>query len=129
VPFKKEADPVRERPGLQSSRKGFGSRDIVNRGEVELGVYLVTWKLKTERADYEAVRDAFVERLHKYWYIHDEEFESVYFIETPLPAGQVNADLHQGLDPDDKIVVAQVLDGTYCGWLPQPVWDWIEERL
>jgi hypothetical protein len=94
-----------------------------------MGVYLVTWKLKTERADHDAALAGFIERLEAYQYIHDEEFESVYFISTPLKAGQVNADLHRGLDPDDKIIVAQVLEGTYCGWLPQPMWDWIEERL
>lgn len=98
-----------------------------------MGVYLVTWKLnpelKREKADLEALQAAFIARLEAYQYIHDEEFESVYFISTPLSAGQVSADLHIGLDRDDKIVVAQVLEGTYCGWLPQPVWDWIEERL
>jgi hypothetical protein len=94
-----------------------------------MGVYLVTWKLKRDREDYDAVLAAFVARIEEYQYIHDEEFEWVYFISTPLSAGQVSADLHTGLRNDDKIVVAQVLEGTYCGWLPKPVWDFIEERL
>ena len=98
-----------------------------------MGVYLVTWKLNTEldreKAELEAIEAAFVARLEAYQYIHDEEFESVYFVSTPLSAGQISADLHQGLANDDKIIVAQVLEGTYCGWLPKPLWDWIEERL
>jgi hypothetical protein len=98
-----------------------------------MGVYLVTWKLNTElnreKAEHDALQAAFIARLEEYPYIHDEEFESVYFVSTPLPAGQINADLHTGLENDDKIIVAQVMEGTYCGWLPQPVWDWIEERL
>lgn len=94
-----------------------------------MGVYLVTWKLKPEKADHDEALAGLIARLEEYQYIHDEEFESVYFISTPLKAGQINADLHTGLEHDDKIIVAQVLEGTYCGWLPQPVWDWIEERL
>ncbi|HEX8307826.1 MAG TPA: hypothetical protein VF645_05340 [Allosphingosinicella sp.] len=94
-----------------------------------MGVYLVTWKLNPEKPDHDSALAAFIERLEAYQYIHDEDFESVYFISTPLSAGQINVDLHQGLEPDDKIVVAQVLDGTYCGWLAQVMWDWIEERL
>jgi hypothetical protein len=94
-----------------------------------MGVYLVTWKLNPERANPDVALAAFTARLEAYQYIHDEEFERVYFVSTPLSAGQVNADLHQGLEPDDKIIVAQVTEGSYCGWLHQPMWDWIEERL
>jgi hypothetical protein len=94
-----------------------------------MGVYLVTWKLRRDTEDYDSVLAAFMARLEEYQYIHDEEFEWVYFISTPLSAGQVSADLHTGLRNDDKIVVAQVLEGTYCGWLPKPVWDFVEERL
>jgi len=94
-----------------------------------MGVYLVTWKLKRERPDHDAAVAGLIARLEEYQYIHDEEFETVYFISTPLSAGQVNVDLHAGLESDDKIIVAQVMEGSYCGWLPQPVWDWIEERL
>ncbi|MFL6843666.1 MAG: hypothetical protein ACJ8ER_02155 [Allosphingosinicella sp.] len=94
-----------------------------------MGVYLVTWKLKEGKADHEAALAGFMARLEDYHYITDEEFERVYFISTPLSAGQVNVDLHAGLEPEDKLIVAQVLEGTYCGWLPQPMWDWIEERL
>jgi hypothetical protein len=98
-----------------------------------MGVYLVTWKLNVElgreKADLEALEAAFIARLEAYPYIHDEEFESVYFVSTPLSAGQVNADLHTGLEPDDKLIVARVTEGSYCGWLPRPMWDWIEGRL
>jgi hypothetical protein len=98
-----------------------------------MGVYLVTWKLNMdlgrETSETDALQAALAARLEAYDYVHDEGFESVYFVSTPLSAGQINADIHGGLDPDDKIIVARVLEGAYCGWLPQPVWDWIEERL
>ncbi|HET9640003.1 MAG TPA: hypothetical protein VFP12_12435 [Allosphingosinicella sp.] len=94
-----------------------------------MGVYLVTWKLKPDRPDHAEALAGFIARLEEYQYVHDEEFESVYFVSTPLSAGQINADLHTGLANDDKIIVAQVMEGSYCGWLPQPMWDWIEERL
>ena len=94
-----------------------------------MGAYLVTWKLKTERDDYDEVLAAFVERLEAHDYIHVEDFERVYFVSTPLTSGQLNADLHRGLEPDDLIVVARLTEHAYCGWMPQPVWDWVEERL
>jgi hypothetical protein len=98
-----------------------------------MGVYLVTWRLSRELEREEAALGALeaglVGRIEAYEYVHDEDFPSVYFVATPRRAGEINLDLHQGLDPDDKIVVAQVMEGSYCGWLPQPVWDWIEERL
>jgi hypothetical protein len=94
-----------------------------------MGVYLVTWKLSPEKPDRDAALAGFIARVEAYPYIHDEEFESVYFVASDLPAGQINADLHRGLEPDDKIIVAQVTEGSYCGWLHQPMWDWIEERL
>lgn len=98
-----------------------------------MGVYLVTWKLNRglgrDEGELQALQAALTARIEAYPYIHDEAFESVYFIATPLPAGQVNLDLHAGLDPEDKLVVAGIVEGAYCGWLPQPVWDWIEERL
>jgi len=98
-----------------------------------MGVYLVTWKLSVElereKAEQEALEAKLVGRIEAYEYIHDEDFERVYFISTPLRAGEINLDLHQGLEPDDKIIVAQVSEGSYCGWMPQPVWDWTEQRL
>jgi hypothetical protein len=94
-----------------------------------MGVYLVTWKLNPERAGHDAALAALTARLEEFQYIHYEGFESAYFVSTPSPAGQVNADLRSALGPDDLIIVAQVMEGTYCGRLPQPVWDWIEERL
>jgi len=98
-----------------------------------MGVYLVTWKLSRELEREEAALGALeaglVGRVEAYDYIHDEDFERVYFIATPLGAGEINRDLHQGLETADKLVVAQVMEHSYCGWMPQPVWDWIEERL
>jgi len=94
-----------------------------------MGVYLVTWNLNRENANHDVTRAAFIERLEEYDYVHDEDLESVYFVSTPLSAGQVSTDLHTKLDTHDKVIVAQVMEGTYCGWMPQPLWDWIEERL
>lgn len=94
-----------------------------------MGVYLVTWRLSGERAGSEAARAALAERLEAYDHVHYEGFESAYFVSTPERAGEINAGLRTVLDPHDLTIVAQVTEGGYCGRLPQPVWDWIEERL
>jgi hypothetical protein len=94
-----------------------------------MGVYLVTWRLVGEAAEREADRAALAERLEAFDYVHYEGFETAYFISTDLRAGEINEGLRAALDPHDLTIVAQVQEGTYCGRLPQPVWDWIEERL
>ncbi|MEA3009660.1 MAG: hypothetical protein QOJ91_1352 [Sphingomonadales bacterium] len=98
-----------------------------------MGVYLVTWKLSAqlerEEGAIEALEAALTARLEAYDFLHHEDFERVYFVATPLSAGQLNGDLHAGLEPDDMVIIARLTAHAYCGWLPQVMWDWIEERL
>jgi hypothetical protein len=53
----------------------------------------------------------------------------VRFVSTEMSAGQVSADLHSRLGPGDKLIVARVMEGTYCGWLNPKVWEWTEARV
>lgn len=94
-----------------------------------MNVHLVVWVMNEEKPNYDAAWAAFVAHLDRYESVGDPDLESIRFVATPLSAGQVSADLHTKLDSGDKLIVAQVMDGTYCGWMPQEVWDWVEERL
>ena len=94
-----------------------------------MNVHLVVWVMREDKPDYDAAWAAFVAHLDRYESVGDPEVESIRFVSTPLSAGQVSADLHTKLDGGDKLIVAQVMEGTYCGWLDKTVWDWTEARV
>lgn len=94
-----------------------------------MNVHLVVWVMREDKPDYDASYAAFVEHLDRYESVGDPELEAIRFVSTDLSAGQVSADLHSKLDAGDKLIVAQVMEGTYCGWLANDVWDWTEARV
>ena len=94
-----------------------------------MNVHLVVWVMNEDKPDYDAAWAAFVAHLDRYESVGDPELESIRFVSTPLSAGQVSADLSTKLDGRDKLIVAQVMEGTYCGWLSKNVWDWTEARV
>jgi hypothetical protein len=85
--------------------------------------------MREDKPDYDASFAAFVEHLDSYESVGDPQLDAVRFVSTPLSAGQVSADLHAKMDAGDILIVAQVMEGTYCGWLDQKVWDWTEARV
>lgn len=94
-----------------------------------MNVHMVVWVMREDKPDYDAAYAAFVAHLDRYEGVGDPELDAVRFVSTPLSAGQVSADLHAKLDAGDKLIVAQVMEGTYCGWLDKTVWDWTEARV
>jgi len=94
-----------------------------------VNVHLVVWVMNEDRPDYDEAWAAFVAHLDRYEGVGDPELESVRFVSTELTAGQVSADLHAKLDGGDKLIVAQVTEGSYCGWLHKDVWAWTEARV
>lgn len=94
-----------------------------------MNVHLVVWAMDEEKPDHDAAWAAFVEHLDRYESVGDPDLESIRFVSTPLSAGQVTADLRTKLDGGDKLIVAQVMEGTYCGWLAREVWEWTEARV
>jgi hypothetical protein len=87
------------------------------------------YALDHAQPDYDAAWAAFVAHLGRYEGIGDPDLESIRFVATELSAGEVSADLHAKLGPGDKLVVARVMEGTYCGWLSPEVWAWTEARV
>ncbi|HYI39682.1 MAG TPA: hypothetical protein VE053_05110 [Allosphingosinicella sp.] len=94
-----------------------------------MNVHLVVWVMVEDKPDYGSAWAAFVAHLDRYESVGDPDLESIRFVATDLSAGQVSADLHAKLGPGDKLIVAQVMEGTYCGWLSQDVWNWTEARV
>ena len=94
-----------------------------------MNVHLVVWVMNEEKPDYDSASAAFVAHLDRYESVGDPDLESIRFVSTPLSAGEVTADLRSKLDGRDKLVVAQVTEGSYCGWLHGDVWAWTEARV
>jgi hypothetical protein len=94
-----------------------------------MSVHLVVWVMNEEKPNHDSAWAAFVAHLDRYESIGDPELDSVRFVSTPLTAGEVTADLHTKLEDGDKLIVAQVTEGAYCGWLSKDVWAWTEARV
>lgn len=94
-----------------------------------MAVYLVTWNLNQEKANYASAREAFIKQLEAYASIKDAGLESVRFISSTSTADQISVNLRQKLDKNDRLVVTKLNRGEHAGWLSQTVWSWIEARL
>ncbi|MBF8668389.1 hypothetical protein IR012_00435 [Pseudomonas putida] len=92
-------------------------------------VYMVTWNLNSERANYHFARSAFIQNLERYQNIQDPGLESVRWISSTYTAEQVCADLQTRLDATDRLFVTQITVGTHQGWLSKNIWDWINARV
>ena len=73
-----------------------------------MAVFVVTWNLNKERANYAAARLAFITHLEKYDNVADSGLESVRFISTTQSAQQVSDNLRQKMDDNDRILVSKL---------------------
>jgi hypothetical protein len=94
-----------------------------------MAVYLVTWDLNRQKANYADARKKLIDHLSRYPYIKDPGLDSVWFISTTASADAVSADVRTSMDDSDKLVVTQLISGHHQGWLAKSVWDWINARL
>lgn len=94
-----------------------------------MAVFVVTWNLNKERANYAQARKDFVAHLEQHANVGDSNLESVRWISTTYSADQLCDDLRTKMDKNDRIFVSQVVSGTHQGWLDQTTWDWINSKL
>jgi hypothetical protein len=93
-------------------------------------VYLITWDLNQERANYALSRAELIKRLNQYNQIKDPGLDSVVFINTSLSADQIYNHLKQGvLDANDSIIITKLNSGEHQGWLRKDVWNWINGKI
>lgn len=92
-------------------------------------VFLVTWNLNKEHANYPAARNAFIDHLNRYANIADPGLESVRFVSTTKSASDLSADLKLKLDDNDRLFVTRLRQSEHAGWLHKDVWAWIDKHL
>lgn len=93
-----------------------------------MAVYVVTWNINKEKANYDTARGAFIAGLEEYENKKDAGLESVRFISTDQTAYQIHEHLAQQLDADDRIFIVEAVKGRRQGRLGRSVWDWIKAR-
>lgn len=94
-----------------------------------MSVYLVTWDLNKEKANYAEARAKFLARVSQYENTRDAGLDSVRFVSTTQTAEQLSDSLRTALDNNDRIMVTKLVTGSHQGWLAKDVWVWINSRL
>jgi len=94
-----------------------------------MAVFVVTWNLNRERANYDQARRAFVTHLERHTNRADSGLESVRWISTSWTAEQLYSDLAQKLDKNDRIFISKVRSGDYTGFLDQATIDWLLPKV
>jgi hypothetical protein len=94
-----------------------------------MSVYLVTWDLNKEKSNYAQARQNLIACLQRYQHIKDPGLDSVWFISTDSSANQVDADVREKMDSNDRLFVTKVVTGQHQGWLTKNIWEWINARL
>lgn len=93
-----------------------------------MAVYLVTWNINKERANYAQARQAFIKNLDRYESISDQGLESVRFISSSKNAGKIYEDLFKALNNNDRIFVTKLTEGNFNGWCDEAVATWLNTR-
>lgn len=93
-----------------------------------MAVFLVSWNLNKEKANYQAARATFIAHLQRYPHTRDPGLETVWFLESGASAQAISDDLKTKLDDNDRLVVSRMRSGEYAGWLNKDVWTWIAAR-
>jgi hypothetical protein len=94
-----------------------------------MSIYLVTWDLNREKANYAAARQTLVGHLAQYDHIKDPGLDSVWFISSSASADALDADIRTRMDTNDRLLVTKLVKGQHQGWLSKNVWDWINARI
>ena len=94
-----------------------------------MAVYLVSWDLNKEKANYAQAREMLLTRIYEYDHIKDSGLDSVYFVSTTWSADQIYDDLRKSLDDNDRVIVTKLVQGSHQGWLSKNVWEWINARF
>ncbi len=94
-----------------------------------MAVYLVTWDLNKEKPNYSQARQTLISHLERYQHIKDPGLDSVWFVSTDLSVGEIDSDVRQKMDENDRLFVTKIIFGQHQGWLGQDIWGWINARL
>jgi hypothetical protein len=94
-----------------------------------MSVYLVTWDLNKQKANYNQARQNLISHLSRYEHTKDPGLDSVWFISSASSAETLSAEILKHTDDNDRLIVTKLSSGTHQGILLKSVWDWINARI
>lgn len=84
-------------------------------------LYLISYDLKQPDKDYESLYNAIKSVGISWWHF----LESVWIVNTQKSVQEVSTTVRQNMDTNDHLLVVDISNQQYNGWLPSKAWDWI----
>ena len=90
-----------------------------------MAAYMITYDLNSEGQNYsdviQAIKDSSINWC-TYW-------KSSYLIKSNLTANQISDNITPYLDANDRMIVFEVDNKNYQGWLSEKQWEFIKENI
>lgn len=85
--------------------------------------YLITYDLKTQNKDYNALYDL-IKSLGEFFH----PLESTWFLKSNLTADELSTKIKPHMCDDDLLFVVEISNLTNVqGWLPKTAWEWLSK--
>ncbi|AMA58057.1 hypothetical protein [Bradyrhizobium sp. CCGE-LA001] len=93
-----------------------------------MALFLVTWDLNKQRANYTPARNNLISYLSNFSHIKDPGLNSVWFIEAHTTAADMVTKIEQHLHPSDRLFVTLLIRGQCEGYVSDTVVKWVNAR-
>lgn len=90
-----------------------------------MGALLISYDLNKPGQDYDALYDA-IKELGSFWWHY---LDSTWVVATHLTPTVASERLRAVLDASDRLLVINVTNDAYDGWLQQEAWDWLKQHV
>lgn len=87
-------------------------------------IYLVTYDLNKPQQEYEELYEE-LKHIGAWWHYLD----STWLIVTSESLKELSQRIRDKIDTNDHLLVFDITDKDYYGWLPKDAWKWIKEHI
>jgi hypothetical protein len=89
-----------------------------------VGALLITYDLDKPGQKYTGLHEA-IKSLGTWWHY----LESTWIVVSSQTPGQASDTLTTHIDANDNVLVIDVTNDRYAGWLSQDAWDWLKRHI
>jgi CRISPR-associated endonuclease Cas2 len=87
-------------------------------------LYLVTYDLNKPRQDYENLFDA-LKQAGTWWH----HLDSTWIVKSNEDIGNFANRIKKEIDQNDSLLIVEITNDNYKGWLVQEAWDWLRNNI
>lgn len=91
----------------------------------DMSCLLITYDLNKPGQNYSGLYDE-IKSLGSAWWHH---LDSTWLVRTSLSANDAADRIKKRIDDSDSLLVLNVTNDAYSGWLSQDAWDWLKTNL